>query len=102
MKVTNPINKSLPAMLEQLRADKIRFERKAEFYDLLWRKLQDLEEVYDDTVPYSKWDKFYKLWKVAADRCGKYERIAFDLSTYIENLEYTLQEVDELYEYLNE
>lgn len=102
MNITNPINNSLPALLERLKTDKVRFERKADFYDSLWRKLESFEGIYDDTTPYSKWEKLYKLWKVAADRCGKYERVVFDLSTYIENIEDTLYEVEELYAYINE
>lgn len=102
MNITSPVNNSLPEALARLKTDKAHFERKAEFYDSLWRKLESFESLYDDTTPYSKWEKLYRLWKVASDRCGKYERIAFDLSNYIENIEYTLQEVEELYNYINE
>lgn len=99
--VVNPISGDAFVMIERLRQDKIRFEKKAEFYELLWQKLEELESIYDETISESKWNKLYQIWRIASERCDKYNRIASDIAICIDSMEYTIQDVIDIYDYIN-
>lgn len=100
-KFINPCD-TMNAMIEQLRIDINRLQRKANSYHNLWSYLGQLEEYYDDLIPDYKWDRLYSLWAKVADRCSEYEQAASNLQTYADSLAYTLDDIQDEYSFLKD
>lgn len=100
-KYTNP-NQSIISIIEQLQKDLATLERKAEFYEAIWEKMQDLEKAFTDDTPPSYYNKVYAIWNKASQRATHYQECAKDLNNYINTLRSLYYNITDTYSYMND
>lgn len=99
-KYANP-NQSIIAIMGNLQSDLATMERKAEFYESIWLKMQNLEKTFTDDTPPSYYNKVYAIWNKASERATHYRECANDLQDYIATLRTLYYNIADTYEYMN-
>ena len=100
-KYTNP-NQSIISIIEQLQKDLVTLERKAEFYEAIWNKMQNLEKTFTEDTPPSYYNKVYAIWDKASQRTNHYQECIKDLQNYISTLRTLYYNISDTYSYIND